>query len=1038
LRFWETLLPSIKNIFIRSKKGIRMKHCLSTVVYTTVFILVPFFAYAQTNPTAQSLPYSQDFGTAAFSTLPNGWAVWNGCPGNLVNRQDTAEIVTPTGNATCTTATAVQSAGGAYGYASGSDAMLYIQTSGNPTNGVDEPVLALNTLGVTQVQISYKMVMLVAHRVVGSVLQYRVGTSGTWTTITGTVYEHSDIDRIAGQADSFSVYLPTEAANQSVVQLRWAIWRGAITTTGNSSSSGIGFDSVRVVGTTGFVVNNPVSFKINLISDTKMNLTWQLPSGTYDSVLVFGRSGAPVDYAPSGWGKNYLNASDHWPSSGVYGNSRLLYNGTGASVEIDSLTQNTTYYFQAYIFKDTIFSSGTAPVFDTTAVQGTKNFTAISGNAQASISWTNYSGEQGIWWDEVLVLAKAGASVDALPAGDGTSYSANPVFGSGSELGTGNFVVYKGIGSIDTLTGLTNGTTYHLLAVVRNGSSWSLTSKIQRTSFVSGVIITVPPIPTLMTPTDGAANVALNPSLSWNTSTGAASYHLQVARDTAFATFTVDSSNFTGTTFSLSGLSAGTKYYWHVRATNTAGSSAYSPVYSFTTISQDTGGIAITYYQSVYKLYGTALRQALHDLIKGHTQISYDGLYNEYPITDAKPGNIVWDMYSDIPGGTPAYTFNYASNQKCGNYSGEGDCFNREHSWPQSWFNSASIPSSDLFNVYPTDGYVNNRRGNYNYATVGSASWTSSNGSKVGTCAYSGFSGTVFEPINTYKGDLARSNMYVSVRYYTEDASWSTSDGTNKSDLLTWYANQLYDWHIADGVSEKEINRNNAVYGIQHNRNPFIDHPEFAAEIWKTDMAPSIVSVTGITSSTIIIDFSRYVDSATSVTLSNFVIGGSLSPTAIQWGVNNDVSKIKITTSALPTGSTSLTIKNQKSINGIMMNDTTVSFIVNGTTATQPSPILPTTYSLGQNYPNPFNPVTVISYQVPATSHINLKVFDVLGREVVTLVNGQQSAGIHTVTFDASNLQSGVYLYRLQARSMTSANGAATNFIQTKKLLLLK
>jgi endonuclease I len=1028
IAFGENSSTFHKDFFI-SIKGIFMKHRITALACALAFIILPFFTNAQTNPTTQALPYSQDFGTTSFTTLPAGWAVWNGCPGGLVNRQDTAEIVTPTSNATLSAATAAQSSGGAYGYASSSDAMLYIQTSGNATNGVDEPVLALNTLGATQVQISYKMVMLVAHRVVGTVLQYRVGTSGLWTTVAGTVYAHSDIDRIAGQADVFSVYLPTAAANQSVVQLRWAIWRGAITTTGNSSSSGIGFDSIRVVGTTGFVVNNPVSFKINLISNTKMELAWQLPSGSYDSVLVFGRNGAPVDYIPSGWGKNYLNPSTQWPSAGVYGNSRLLYNGIGASVEVDSLTANTTYYYQAYIFKDTIFSSGTTQVFDTAAVQGIRNLTIISGDAQASSSWTNYSGEQGSWWDEVMVLAKAGAPVDALPTGDGSSYSANSLFGSGSELGTGNFVIYKGIGSIDTLTGLTNGTTYYLLTVVRNGSSWSIASKIQRASFVSGVIITIPPIPLLTAPTDGAVGVAVNPSLSWSTSTGALSYRIQVARDTTFA---VDSSNFIGTTFSLSGLSAGTKYYWHVCATNTAGTSAYSPLYSFTTISQDTGGIAITYYQSVYKLYGMALRQALHDLIKGHTQISYAGLYNEYPITDAKPENIVWDMYSDIPGGTPAYTFNYASNQTCGNYSGEGDCFNREHSWPQSWFNSASVPSSDLFNVYPTDGYVNNRRANYNYANVGSASWTSSNGSKVGTCSYPGFSGTVFEPINTYKGDLARSNMYVSVRYYTEDASWSTSDGTNKSDLLPWYANQLYDWSIADGVSEKEINRNTAVYGIQHNRNPFIDHPEFAAEIWKTDMAPAVVSVTGTTTTTIVIDFSRYVDSTASVTLPNFVIGSSILPTAIQWGVNNDVSKIKITTPALPTGSASLTIKNQKSINGVVMTDTTVSFYVNGTTAVQSPPNLPTAYSLEQNYPNPFNPATVISYQIPAASYISLKVFDVLGREMVTLVNGQQSAGSHTVTFDASKLQSGVYLYRLQAR------GTTANFIQTKKLVLLK
>ena len=85
-------------------------------------------------------------------------------------------------------------------------------------------------------------------------------------------------------------------------------------------------------------------------------------------------------------------------------------------------------------------------------------------------------------------------------------------------------------------------------------------------------------------------------------------------------------------------------------------------------------------------------------------------------------------------------------------------------------------------------------------------------------------------------------------------------------------------------------------------------------------------------------------------------------------------------------------------------------------------------FALSQNYPNPFNPTTMIDYQLPINSHVVLKVFDVLGREVKTLVNGRQNAGNHAVAFDGSRLPSGVYFYRLQAGSYSS----------TKKLLLLK
>ncbi|MBM2840398.1 MAG: repeat protein, partial [Bacteroidetes bacterium] len=89
---------------------------------------------------------------------------------------------------------------------------------------------------------------------------------------------------------------------------------------------------------------------------------------------------------------------------------------------------------------------------------------------------------------------------------------------------------------------------------------------------------------------------------------------------------------------------------------------------------------------------------------------------------------------------------------------------------------------------------------------------------------------------------------------------------------------------------------------------------------------------------------------------------------------------------------------------------------------------VPLSYSLSQNYPNPFNPTTAISYQLTATSFVSLKVFDVLGREVATLVNKENKPGSYTVTFSGSNLSSGVYFYRLQAGE----------FVATKKLMLLR
>jgi hypothetical protein len=88
----------------------------------------------------------------------------------------------------------------------------------------------------------------------------------------------------------------------------------------------------------------------------------------------------------------------------------------------------------------------------------------------------------------------------------------------------------------------------------------------------------------------------------------------------------------------------------------------------------------------------------------------------------------------------------------------------------------------------------------------------------------------------------------------------------------------------------------------------------------------------------------------------------------------------------------------------------------------------PTGFELNQNYPNPFNPVTVIGYQLPVSIEVTIKVFDLLGREVATLVDGRQSAGVHRAEFDASHLASGVYIYRI----------TAGDFVQSRQMVVVK
>jgi len=245
------------------------------------------------------------------------------------------------------------------------------------------------------------------------------------------------------------------------------------------------------------------------------------------------------------------------------------------------------------------------------------------------------------------------------------------------------------------------------------------------------------------------------------------------------------------------------------------------------------------YYNTAAGKTGATLKTALYNIIKGHTSISYDALYNAYKTTDKKADGTVWDMYSNC-------TY-YIGSKQCGNYSSECDCFNREHSIPQSWFGSASPMVSDIFHIYPTDGKVNGMRSNYPFGEVAKPTYTSGNGCKLGPCSAPGYTGTVFEPLDEYKGDFARTYFYMATRYENVISTWHSASNTAEAVFQAntfpvyenWVVNMFLRWNTADPVSQKEIDRNNAAYAIQKNRNPFIDHPEYANSIWGTNVGIS-------------------------------------------------------------------------------------------------------------------------------------------------------------------------------------------------------
>ena len=245
------------------------------------------------------------------------------------------------------------------------------------------------------------------------------------------------------------------------------------------------------------------------------------------------------------------------------------------------------------------------------------------------------------------------------------------------------------------------------------------------------------------------------------------------------------------------------------------------------------------YYNGTEGLTGSALKTKLSAIITaGHKDNGYDGLYNGYPTTDSdhfyENDGTVLDMYSENPTVTDPYTYRHGI-KKCGNYSVEGDCYNREHIVPQSFFNQQSPMRGDIHFVRPTDGKVNGMRSNYPFGAVNSPSFTSKNGTKVGPSSSPGYGGTVAEPIDEFKGDIARMVFYFVTRYESRLSSFSTGNmlgGSPYPGLQAWEKDVLLAWSIQDPVSPTEIERNNASYVFQKNRNPFIDHPEWVQLIW--------------------------------------------------------------------------------------------------------------------------------------------------------------------------------------------------------------
>jgi endonuclease I len=225
-----------------------------------------------------------------------------------------------------------------------------------------------------------------------------------------------------------------------------------------------------------------------------------------------------------------------------------------------------------------------------------------------------------------------------------------------------------------------------------------------------------------------------------------------------------------------------------------------------------------TYYEGALGKTGAELKSALHTIVSEQTRLSYDEVWDALKTTDEdpeNPANVVL-LYSG------------RSQAKDTNGGGAND-WNREHVWAKSHgdFGTATGPGTDIHHLRPEDVTVNSTRGNLDF---------DNGGDPVDEAAGSRVDGDSFEPRNEVKGDVARMILYMAVRYDGGDGfpDLEANDRVdNGSAPAMGRLSVLKQWNDQDPPDAFEKSRNERIFAIQKNRNPFVDHPEWVAEIWK-------------------------------------------------------------------------------------------------------------------------------------------------------------------------------------------------------------
>jgi hypothetical protein len=433
-----------------------------------------------------------------------------------------------------------------------------------------------------------------------------------------------------------------------------------------------------------------------------------------------------------------------------------------------------------------------------------------------------------------------------------------------------------------------------------------------------------------------------------------------------------------------------------------------------------------SYDATTFNLYDAQLKTALTQLVSGHTSLGYNLARDKmFMIIDNQKVNgrgAAQNTLECVYIGRLAVGYIDRTDAQ-NNYN-----FNTEHTWPQSNFSENEPMKSDLYHLYPTDNPANGIRSNYPFGKVVSNITWQVGGSKLGN---NSLGQIVFEPRDIHKGDVSRSMFYFITRYPVNYGGFFTQVQENV----------FREWNKLDPVGVVESNRNGAIALVQLKRNPYIDHPEFADRIYSfvtnnshpvfaelnviplkvnfdstliTNSASQIIYIANNGSKQLVVDSITISDSRFSLSTNNYL----LEPNSYL------KSTLVFNPDSVKTYNAVLKVFSDAGIKKIAITGTGKDNAVN----VDAEIITPLNFSLEQNYPNPFNPNTKISFKLAERSYIELKIFDVLGNEVATLVNEQKPTGYYEVNWDASSMGSGVYFYRLYAGS----------FVQTRKMILMK